>query len=136
MAGRGGTAAGKLWTNTEKRRSSIPDYKELYFSLFRATEAANRILIDAQRAAEEQYLAGDCPPLTLTGKTAAVPPAAAGTKSRGKRRRGPVQRVSSGRPGALSAAPTANQRASSVRMARSSAAVSALAVSKHSSFSR
>ncbi len=36
---------------------SSVDYKELYFSLFRATEAAIRLLIDAQRTCEERYLA-------------------------------------------------------------------------------
>lgn len=34
----------------------MPDYKELYFSLFRATEQAITILINAQQAAEEAYL--------------------------------------------------------------------------------
>lgn len=36
---------------------SSVDYKELYFSLFRATEGAIRLLIDAQRTCEERYLA-------------------------------------------------------------------------------
>ena len=34
----------------------LTDYKELYFSLFRATEKAISILIDAQRNAEEIIL--------------------------------------------------------------------------------
>ena len=34
----------------------MPDYKELYFSLFRATEQAIQTLIAAQRECEEQYL--------------------------------------------------------------------------------
>ena len=34
----------------------MPDYKELYFDLFRATEKAINILVEAQRKAEEQYL--------------------------------------------------------------------------------
>lgn len=38
-------------------KDSSVNYKELYFSLFRATEAAIRLLIDAQRACEEEYLA-------------------------------------------------------------------------------
>ena len=33
-----------------------PNYKELYFELFRATERAIRILIDAQQRCEETYL--------------------------------------------------------------------------------
>ena len=33
-----------------------PDYKELYFSLFRASEKAIRILIQAQQECEEQVL--------------------------------------------------------------------------------
>ena len=35
-----------------------PDYKELYFKLFRATEKAINLLIDAQRECEELYLSG------------------------------------------------------------------------------
>ena len=34
----------------------MPDYKELYFSLFRATEQAITILIKAQQAAEDAFL--------------------------------------------------------------------------------
>ena len=34
----------------------MPDYQELYQMLFRATEHAIQILIDAQRACEEKYL--------------------------------------------------------------------------------
>lgn len=34
----------------------MPDYKELYLGLFRATEKAINILVEAQRKAEEQYL--------------------------------------------------------------------------------
>ena len=33
-----------------------PDYKELYLSLFRATERAISALIEAQRAAEEAFI--------------------------------------------------------------------------------
>ena len=35
---------------------TMPDYKELYFSLFRATERAISALIEAQRAAEEAFI--------------------------------------------------------------------------------
>lgn len=34
----------------------MEDYKEMYFTLLRATEKAIRILIDAQREAEEMLL--------------------------------------------------------------------------------
>jgi hypothetical protein len=34
----------------------VPDYKELYFNLFRATEQAINLLITAQQACEEEYL--------------------------------------------------------------------------------
>lgn len=34
----------------------MPDYQELYQMLFRTTERAIQILIDAQRACEEKYL--------------------------------------------------------------------------------
>ncbi len=45
------------------------DYKELYCKLFRATEAAIRLLIEAQRDCEEAYLtAGErAEPLTARG---------------------------------------------------------------------
>ena len=34
----------------------MPDYKEMYLTLFRATEKARRILEDAQLECEELYL--------------------------------------------------------------------------------
>lgn len=34
----------------------MADYKEMYLSLFRATEKAVKILISAQRECEERYL--------------------------------------------------------------------------------
>ena len=34
----------------------MPDYKEMYLTLFRATEKAINILIDAQQECEEMYL--------------------------------------------------------------------------------
>lgn len=34
----------------------MPDYQEMYFTMARATEKAIRILIEAQRQAEEIYL--------------------------------------------------------------------------------
>ncbi len=43
----------------------MPDYRELYAIMFRATEQAARILLAAQRECEELYLASDPPPLEL-----------------------------------------------------------------------
>ena len=39
-----------------QERSVMPNYKEMYFQLFRETEKAINILIEAQRKAEEQYM--------------------------------------------------------------------------------
>ena len=39
----------------------MPDYKEMYFKLFRATEKAMEILIDAQRECEEMYISAPTP---------------------------------------------------------------------------
>ena len=43
----------------------MPDYKEMYFKMMRASEAAIRILIAAQRECEEMYLKEEEPSLTL-----------------------------------------------------------------------
>ncbi len=43
----------------------MPDYRELYFEMFRASEAAIRLLQQAQARAEEAYLAEDLPPVEL-----------------------------------------------------------------------
>lgn len=48
----------------------MPDYKALYFALFRETERARRVLEQAQQAAEAGYLAQAAPPVRL-----AQPPA-------------------------------------------------------------
>ena len=37
----------------------MPDYKEMYLNLMRATEDAIRILIQAQKECEEMYLSAD-----------------------------------------------------------------------------
>ena len=34
----------------------MPDYKEMYLKLFRASEAAVNILVEAQRECEEMYV--------------------------------------------------------------------------------
>lgn len=41
----------------------MPDYKEMYFKLFRATEQAANALIDAQRECEMLYLSASEPEL-------------------------------------------------------------------------
>ena len=45
--------------------SAAPDYKALYFELFRASEQAARILLEAQQKAEEQIMEDDSEPLVL-----------------------------------------------------------------------
>jgi len=45
--------------------SAAPDYKALYFELFRASEQAARLLHEAQQRAEEQVMKSDAPPLRL-----------------------------------------------------------------------
>ena len=43
----------------------MPDYKAMYFELFRASVQAVQLLQDAQAHAEQQLLAEDLPPLRL-----------------------------------------------------------------------
>lgn len=43
----------------------MPDYREMYLTLFRATEQAIHTLIEAQRACEELYLKAPPEPLTI-----------------------------------------------------------------------
>lgn len=43
----------------------VPDYKSLYYQLFRRTEQARRLLEIAQQEAEAAFLAEDEPPLYL-----------------------------------------------------------------------
>ncbi len=43
----------------------VPDYKSLYYQLFRRAEQARRLLEIAQQEAEAAYLAEDEPPLYL-----------------------------------------------------------------------
>ena len=45
--------------------SAAPDYKAMYFELFRASVQAVQLLQDAQTRAEQQLLAADQPPLRL-----------------------------------------------------------------------
>lgn len=37
----------------------MPDYKEMYLKLFRASEEATNVLIAAQRECEEMYISGE-----------------------------------------------------------------------------
>ena len=48
-----------------KGAAATPDYKTLYFELFRASVQAVQLLQDAQAHAEQQLLAEDPPPLRL-----------------------------------------------------------------------
>ena len=43
----------------------MPDYKAMYFELFRASVQAAQLLQDAQQRAEQQLLDADPPPLRL-----------------------------------------------------------------------
>ena len=51
----------------------MPDYKAMYFELFRASVQAVQLLQDAQAHAEQQLLAEDPPPLRL-GEAPPPPP--------------------------------------------------------------
>ena len=44
---------------------TAPDYKAMYFELFRASVQAAQLLQDAQQRAEQQLLDADPPPLRL-----------------------------------------------------------------------
>lgn len=61
-------------TSIERGRVAAPDYRELYFEMFRASEAAIRLLQQAQARAEEAYLAAEAPPLSLPDLPADPPP--------------------------------------------------------------
>ena len=43
----------------------MPDYKEMYLKLFRATESAVNTLIEAQRECEEMYLSAEDTAITM-----------------------------------------------------------------------
>ncbi len=45
--------------------SAAPDYKAMYFELFRASVQAAQLLQDAQVRAEQQLLDADLPPIRL-----------------------------------------------------------------------
>lgn len=50
----------------------MPDYKKMYFDLFRATEAAIGTLIEAQQRCEEMLLEEPEPPLPRRSAAAAM----------------------------------------------------------------
>ena len=52
----------------------MPDYKEMYLKMMRATERAMNVLIEAQQECEEMYLSGGRPLTVLPGKEAAPEP--------------------------------------------------------------
>lgn len=43
----------------------MPDYKEMYLTMFRASEKAINILIEAQRQCEELYISAKEPELSI-----------------------------------------------------------------------
>lgn len=44
----------------------MPDYKEMYFKLFRASEQAINVLIEVQRECEELYISQQEPEVKVT----------------------------------------------------------------------
>lgn len=47
----------------------MPDYKEMYFKMFRAAEQAINLLIEAQQECEEMYISDDEPELIILPET-------------------------------------------------------------------
>lgn len=61
----------------------MPDYKEMYLTLFRATEQAVHTLVAAQQACEELYISQGDGELTLLPQKEQPPPQAAESKEKG-----------------------------------------------------
>ena len=59
----GAQAAGQTTHRNAKGVCTVPDYKAMYFELFRASEQAARILLEAQQKAEEQIMEDYQPPM-------------------------------------------------------------------------
>ena len=57
--------AGKTTPTTAREVCAVPDYKAMYFELFRASVQAAQLLQDAQVRAEQQLLQADPPPIRL-----------------------------------------------------------------------
>ena len=63
-------ARGRLSLLQTEGAAATPDYKALYFELFRANEQAIRLLTAAQQKAEAQVMEEDRVPLYLHGQPA------------------------------------------------------------------
>ena len=61
----GAQAAGQTTHRNAKGVCTVPDYKAMYFELFRASVQAAQLLQDAQVRAEQQLLDADLPPIRL-----------------------------------------------------------------------
>ena len=61
----GAQAAGQTTHSNAKGVCTVPDYKAMYFELFRASVQAVQLLQDAQTRAEQQLLDESPPPLHL-----------------------------------------------------------------------
>ncbi len=57
--------AGKTIPTECKEVCTAPDYKAMYFELFRASVQAAQLLQDAQKRAEQHLLEADPPPIRL-----------------------------------------------------------------------
>ena len=62
----------------------MPDYKAMYFELFRASVQAAQLLQDAQQRAEQQLLDADPPPLRLEELEKPFPEGENGEAKRGE----------------------------------------------------
>ena len=58
-------AAGQTTHRNAKGVCTVPDYKAMYFELFRASVQAVQLLQDAQKRAEQHLLEADPPPIRL-----------------------------------------------------------------------
>ena len=61
----GAQAAGQTTHRNAKGVCTVPDYKAMYFELFRASVQAVQLLQDAQKRAEQHLLEADPPPIRL-----------------------------------------------------------------------
>ena len=64
----GAQAAGQTTHRNAKGVCTVPDYKAMYFELFRASVQAVQLLQDAQKRAEQHLLEADPPPIRLEQK--------------------------------------------------------------------
>ena len=61
----GAQAAGQTTHRNAKGVCTVPDFKAMYYELFRASVQAVQLLQDAQVRAEQQLLDADLPPIRL-----------------------------------------------------------------------